>query len=296
MTGTNIQALKHHTVHLQVEPLKVNILSSLLSLTWYHNESIILPTQYPRYTLSNQNKTLTITNFTLITDAGVYKAQFNKLFVHPFNEDCEENVLSLLRHLPVLKPAVFCVNMVRRCSEENMGIEVRTISVESVDQELEGTLNSIKLRAVGRVLNRKELQYSSIWWYRNGYYYSTSYLSTLQKHYNNLSLSQELEITNAAYEDSGRYEVLMQINMNSFLFDPTCRPYYNSFVSRYLTSYITLAKGYADIGYYKGIIASTCELKLIILILQTQIFHLVSVLFLQNYSFQLYRTYLCTQC
>ena len=220
MTGTNIQVIEHDTVQLQVEPLKVNILSGFLSLTWYHNESIILPTQYPRYTLSNQNKTLTITNFTSIADAGVYKAQFNQLFVelHPFNEDCEENVLSLLRHLPVLKPAVFCVNMVRRCSEENMEIEVRTISVESVDPELEGTLNSIKLRAVGRVLNRKELQHSFIQWYRNGYAVSTLYLSTLQKHYNNFSLSQEVEITNAAFEDSGRYEALMQISMYSFLY------------------------------------------------------------------------------
>ena len=255
MTGTNIQGQvhEHDTIQLQVLPLSINIVPFLLKLTWYHNESIIVPSVEPRYTLSNKNKTLTITNF-MSTDAGIYKAQYNRLFVYPFNEVCEEEILSLLRYLPVLKPAVFCVNMGRRCSEENMGIEVRTVSVESVDQELEGTLNSIKLRAVGRVLNRKELQHSSIWWYRNGYYYFTSYLSTLQKHYNNLSLSQKLEIPNAAYGDSGRYEVLMQINMNSFLRDPTCQPYYYSLLSRYLISYITLARGYIDISYYKGII------------------------------------------
>ena len=253
MTSTNIQVIEQGTIQLIVEPLKVNILSSLLSLTWYHNESIIIPTQYPRYTLSNQNKTLTITNFNSITDAGVYKAQFNQLFVHPFNEDCEENVLSLLRHLPVLKPAVSCVNMGTHCSEEDMGIPMRTISVETIRSVLQGTLH-IKQRAFGRVFSSKELQHSFIRWYRNGYYYSTSYLSTLQKHYNNFSLSQELEIPNAAFEDSGRYEVLLQINMNSFLRDPTCQPYYSRFVSSYLTNTITLARGYVDISYYKGIV------------------------------------------
>ena len=253
MTGTSIQGQvhEHDTIQLRVQPLSINIVPFLLKLTWYHNESIIVPSVEPRYTLSNKNKTLTITNF-MSTDAGVYKAQFNGLFVHPFNEDCEENVLSLLRHLPVLKPAVFCVNMGRRCSEENMGIEVRTVSVEFVDPKLEGTLNSIKLRAVGRVLNRKELHHSFIQWYRNGYAVSTSYLSTMQKHDNNFSLSQELEIPNAAFEDSGRYEALMQISMSNFLHDPTCQPYYSRFVSSYLTSTIALARGYVDISYYKG--------------------------------------------
>ena len=256
MTGTNIQALKHDTIQFQVEPLKINILSSFLNLTWYHNESIILPTQDPRYTLSNKNKTLTITNFTS-TDAGVYKAQFNQLFVHPFNDYCKEEILSLLRHLPVLKPAVFCVNMGRACSEENMGIHMRTISVEIIHPALQVTLHNIKLRAFGRVFSSKELQHSFIQWYRNGHAVSTSYLSTLQKHDNNFSLSQELEIIDAAFEDSGRYEVLLSIDMSTYLRDPVCKPYYDRFVSLYLTGYTTLARGYTDIGYYKGIIAIT---------------------------------------
>ena len=253
MTGTSIQdqVHEHDTIQLQVLPLSINIVPFLLKLTWYHNESIIVPSVEPRYTLSNKNKTLMITNF-MSTDAGVYKAQFNQLFVYPFNEYCEENVLSLLRYLPVLKPAVFCVNMGRHCSEEDMGIQLRTISVETLHSASQGTLHNIKLRAFGRVFNSKELQHSSIRWYRNGYAVSTYFLSTLQKHDNNFSLSQELEIPNAAYEDSGRYEVLLRINIYSFLRDPTCQPYYNGFVSSYLTSYITLAKGYVDISYYKG--------------------------------------------
>ena len=237
------------TIHLQVEPEKANILNGLLGLTWYHNGSVVAPTDIQRY-ISSNNKTLTIVNFTPYY-SGVYKVQFDKLFVHPFDENCQDEVLSLLRHLPVLRPVVFSVNTDGICYEE-AEIQERSISIENLDSALNGTLNNITLKANGRLLSSKELKHSSILWYRNGQSFST-HLSILQKHYNNFSLSQEFQIFNITYEQSGRYEVLQRVDMYGYLRDHTCLPYYNRFVSTYLGSqYVTIARGYVDVDFYKG--------------------------------------------
>ena len=181
----------------------------------------------------------------------MYKVQFDQLFVHPFDEHCQDEVLSLLRHLPVLRPVVFCVNTDGICYDE-AEIQERTISIENEYSALNGTLNNITLKANGRLLSSKELLHSSISWYRNGQYVYTSLLQ-LQKHYNNFSLSQEFQIFNITYEQSGRYEVILRIDMYGYLRDHTCWPYYNNFVSNYLDSYVTIARGYVDVGFYKGI-------------------------------------------
>ena len=39
----------------------------------------------------------------------MYEARFDGLLIHPYSRYCEEAVLDLLRHYPVLKPAVFHV-------------------------------------------------------------------------------------------------------------------------------------------------------------------------------------------
>ena len=238
------------TIHLQVEPEKANILNGLLGLTWYHNGSVVAPTDVQRY-ISSNNKTLTIANFSS-ADAGVYKVQFDQLFVHPFDENCQDEVLSLLRHLPVLRPVVFSVNTDGICYEE-AEFQERTISIENLDPPLNGTLNNITLKANGRLLSGKELKYSSILWYRNGQQVYSSL--SLQKHYNNFSLSQQFQISNITYEHSGRYEVLLRIYIYGYLLprDHTCWPYYNTFVSTYLSSYVTIAREYVDVGFYKGI-------------------------------------------
>ena len=247
---TNIQVRQQETVHLYVEPVDINILNGLLGLTWYHNGSIIVVSQNQRY-ISNRNKTLTITNFTS-ADAGVYEARFNQLFVHPFDEQCRDEVLSLLRHLPVLKPAVFCVNMEGSCPDKEGATQLRTISVTAVQSALNGTLNSITLRAYEKVISSNELKYSSILWYKNGVSLSV-YSSALQKHYTELSLNQELKLFNVSYEDSGRYEVVLRVYMYGYLRELGCSSYYDRFVSRYLGSYIYIARGYVDVDYYKGI-------------------------------------------
>ena len=247
----NIKVREHDNIHLQTNTRNIDISNALLNLTWYHNGSVISP-RNRRYTFSDRNKTLTITNFTSAY-AGIYHAQFNQLFVHPFDEVCREDVLSLLRNHPMLNPVAFCINMEESCSDELLGSQVRQILVSSLGSDLQGTLKNIKLKASGTVLSSKELQYSIMIWYRNGLPVTSS-LSNLQRNYNNLRISQELQVSDVTYEHSGRYEVVLVINMRSYLYDSTaCKPYYDRFVLPYLTSSdVPLAKGYVDIGYYKG--------------------------------------------
>ena len=84
----------------------VNLCYYLRALTWYHNGNKLAPGG--RITLSNDNTTLTVINSTA-ADSGVYEARFDELLIHPYSRFCEEAVLDLLRHYPVLKPAVFYV-------------------------------------------------------------------------------------------------------------------------------------------------------------------------------------------
>ena len=247
---TNIQVHERGAVKLQVVPLKIAVLNSLLNLTWYHNGSVMSPNYSPRHTFSNKNQTVIITNVTS-TDAGIYQVQFNQLFVHPFDEDCKDKVLSLLRNHPVLKPAVFCVNMKSSCSDAILNAQEREISVQSTYFSLERSFNNFTLLASGTVLSNKELQHASIWWYRNGQHV-TSDLLTLKKDYNSLSIKQKLQVVDGNFGHSGRYEVLLKIDMFTYLRDSLCRAYYDRFVLQYLTRYMTLAQGYVDIYYYRG--------------------------------------------
>ena len=245
------------TIILQIKTTPINALNGLLNLTWHLNDVIIKPNCDARFTLSNNNKTLTISNFTS-SYAGIYKAQFDQLFVHPFDDICRDEVLSLMRHLPILRPAVFCVNMNGNCSDVDLKLQKREISVQPMNQDLQGTLSSINLEATGRLLTSKELAYSYIQWYRSGSSITSSNsLSTLQRQCSNLTLGQGLQLINATYEHSGRYEVLLRMRMSSYLqagsSQMNCQPYYNRFVSYYFSSEVTLAKGFVDIGYHKGI-------------------------------------------
>ena len=76
------------------------------ALTWYHNGNKLTPGG--RITLSSDNTTLTVIN-SIAADSGVYEARFDGLLIHPYSRSCEEAVLDVLRHYPVLKPAVFRV-------------------------------------------------------------------------------------------------------------------------------------------------------------------------------------------
>lgn len=248
----SIQVDELDTVTLQVEAQNLDVLKGLFELTWYHNNLVIFPHYDARYTINNKNKTLTIINFTL-ADSGLYKVQFDQLFVHPPNEVCKDRVLSLLRSHPVLKPVTFCVTTNSRCLDMQLGTQTQEFSIVSLTSTLEGTLSSISLKASGTLPDNELLQYSYIEWYKSGSRITFS-LSTLRKDYNNLSLTQELQIVNASYDDSGRYEVLLRINMYSYLRHHNCQPYYDRFLAPYGLHAVTIAKGYVDIGYYSGTI------------------------------------------
>ena len=84
----------------------VNLRYFFRALTWYHNGNKLTPGG--RITLNSDNTTLTVINSTA-ADSGVYEARFDGLLIHPYSRSCEEAVLDLLRHYPVLKPAVFYV-------------------------------------------------------------------------------------------------------------------------------------------------------------------------------------------
>ena len=249
-----IQALQNQrAITLQIyNTSNHSVVNQLLELTWYHNGSKIVPEDDPRLSLSNGNKTLTISDFNS-SHSGIYKAQFDRLFISSGNENnyCEAEVLSLTRNYPILKPVVFCVNMDGDYSDITVETQVRNISIRSVDSALQGTFDHLSLIADATVLNTKELEYSYIYWYRNGIQiYGTS---TLQRHCNNLSLSQSFQQFNASYEHSGRYEVQLIIDMNAYFWASyTCIHYYSTFVSRYLGSTVILAKGFIDINYYEG--------------------------------------------
>ena len=228
----------------------------LIELTWYHNGSKIIPGDDPRLHLSNDNKTLTISDFSS-SHSGVYKAQFDRLLISSGIENnlCEAEVLSLTRSYPVSKPVVFCVNVDDSCSDETIETRVRKISIQSVNSTLQGTFDHLSLIADATVLSSKELEYSSIYWYRYGRRIYSSNLQTLQRHCNNLSLSQSFQQFNASHEHSGIYEVQLRLNMYSYLqaINYSCiSSYYNSFVSRYIGSTVILAKEYIDVNYYEG--------------------------------------------
>ena len=252
----SLMNIKHTaSITLQINTSNHEVFNQLLGLMWYHNGSKIVDGYDPSLIISNSNKTLTITNFTS-SDAGMYKAQVDHLLISPFDEVCENTVLSLLRCSPVLKPAVFCINMDDSdCINTTAENQVRKVSIRSMYSAIQGTLT---LEAESTVLCSKELHYSSLVWYRNGVYISsTPNLSVLQKNYDNLSLSQRFQQFNIiSYEHSGRYEVQLRINLYSYL-RSTCQPYLSNFVLNYVHSIFysfshTVARGYIDIDYHKG--------------------------------------------
>ena len=249
MSSTTVVGIKvdqGESVKLAVESLSIDVVEYLLGLTWYHNGSVVVPDD--RITLINDNTSLTITDFST-DDTGIYEVQFNQLFVHSYDPDCNDELISLLRSYPVLKPAVFCINMESKCPPKDDS-ELWEISVQSVESDLQGTFHSVSLEAQGTLQSSKELEYSSIEWFRSGSRVTSS-LSALEKQY--LNLHQHLQQFNTSYEYSGRYEVLLTIDLDTFLRESTdCQPYYDRFVSPYLRREMTLAKGHIDIGYHKG--------------------------------------------
>ena len=103
---SRVQHVPTQNITLQVRLTDASIRYYFRALTWYHNGNKL--TSGGRITLSSDNTTLTVINSTG-ADSGVYVVRFDGLLIHPYSRSCEEAVLELLRHYPVLKPAVFYV-------------------------------------------------------------------------------------------------------------------------------------------------------------------------------------------
>ena len=101
-----MQCVLTQNITLQVGLTDAGIRYFFRALTWYHNGNKLTPGG--RITLSSDNTTLTVINSTA-ADSGVYVVRFDGLLIHPYSRICEKVVLDLLRHYPVLKPAVFYV-------------------------------------------------------------------------------------------------------------------------------------------------------------------------------------------
>ena len=113
---SRLQPVLSQNITLQVGITDASIRYYFRALTWYHNGNKLTPGG--RITLSSDNTTLTVINST-VADSGVYEARFDGLLIHPYSRICEEAVLDILRHYPVLKPAVFYVGTTGTSSGEH---------------------------------------------------------------------------------------------------------------------------------------------------------------------------------
>ena len=113
---SRVQPVLSQNITLQVGITDASIRYYFRALTWYHNGNKLTPGG--RITLSSDNTTLTVINST-VADSGVYEARFDGLLIHLYSRYCEEAVLDLLRHYPVLKPAVFHVGTTGTSSGEH---------------------------------------------------------------------------------------------------------------------------------------------------------------------------------
>ena len=254
-------------MRLQVETPNITNVTRLLSeLTWYHNGTIILSDPNPdnrRITFSDDKKTLIISNFSS-TDAGVYKVQFNKIDVQPYNQTCNDEVISLLRGYPILAPAVYCINVNPCTSEDSTTRQVQRVNVRRLNFNLR---DGLTLVAGGIANNAEEFEHLSLKWYINGrYIYFPNYdyqLTLRQRQYP--TVSQELQVINNDYynsdsevgfEETGRYEVALTI----YIYDPDskCQVYYGQLLAPYRARYrdydyeVPLSWGYIDVSYHKS--------------------------------------------
>ena len=238
-------------MRLQVETPNITNISRLLSkLTWYHNGTVMLSNPHPddqRIMFSDDKKTLTISNFSS-TDAGVYKVQFNKIDVQPYNQTCNDELISLLRGYPILAPAVICVNVNPCTSEDSTTTQV---NINRLNFNLS---DGFILIADGMASNAEEIEHLSLNWYRNGRYIYKRY--SVRKQYP--MISHELQFTKSElpYVVTGRYEVALTIYVNDP--DSKCQAYFGQFLAPYRASHrdydyeVPLSWAYIDVSYHKS--------------------------------------------
>lgn len=190
--------------------------------------------------LSVMTTKLTIATFTP-ADAGVYKAQFNRISVQPYNQSCNEKFVQLLRNYPVLAPAVYCVS-VNSCRDDAVTV---ALQFEGVTIRRQNVLGGELLFAEETGSGHEEFElYLNFQWYRNG---------------DSISRVSEVLINSSiSYEATGRYEAALIFNFIQYLYGlgdayvHSCQALYRS---QLLAPYIyglPLSWGFTDIVYYRS--------------------------------------------
>jgi hypothetical protein len=257
----HIQVEEQDSVRLQVETPNITNFTTLLSeLMWYHNGTVMLPgpgEENQRITFSADKKTLTIANFSS-ADAGVYKVQFNRIDVHPYNQTCNDELISLLRGYPILAPAVYCVNVNPCTSEDPTTVRIQRVKVRRLNFNVS---DGLMLVADGMANSAEEFEHLSLKWYRNGRYFlypKFHYTSYVKQQRQYPTVRQELRFVESeiTYEKTGRYEVALTINSDSNCrarFGQLLAPLYCSICGYSEENYeVPLSWGYIDVSYYKS--------------------------------------------
>ena len=221
------------------------------ALTWYHNGNKLTPGG--RVTLSSDNTTLTVINSTA-ADSGVYEARFDGLLIHPYSRFCEEAVLDLLRHYPVLKPAVFYVGTTGTAggehSENNLGIVqdrcCLNVSIfvhtgpsdAGIQIKFQGNqavvlftaLQDLVLSITGKTNHRIDDNIVSTWYHNGGILPLGSRLGPLKRLH--LNISQSLTLDNSSILDEGTYDALLTIDPRTHIISHLgCHSNYYTFVA-----------------------------------------------------------------
>ncbi len=258
----HIEVEEQDSVRLQIETLNVtNITAFLSELTWYHNGTVMLPgsgEDNPRITFSADKKTLTIANFSS-ADAGVYKVQFNTIDVQPYNQTCNDELISILRGYPILAPAVYCVNVNPCTSEDPTTLQVQRVDVRRLNFNSKLS-DGLTLVADGIASSAEEFEHLSLKWYKNGRYISHTHYNLVIPLRQYPTVSQELQLikSEVAYEETGRYEVALTINSDSNCpahFGQLLAPYCRTCRYGYSTKEnyeVPLSWGYIDVSYYRS--------------------------------------------
>ena len=269
-----MQPVLSQNITLQVEITDVSIQYYFRALTWYHNGNKLTS---GRITLSNDNTTLTVINSTA-ADSGVYEARFDGLLIHPYSRICEEAVLDLLRHYPVLKPAVFYVGTTSTSTgeqnERTLGIVQNRASFicsgcfnilvltgpsdSGIQISFQGNqaivfftaLQDLSLNIIGKTNHRIDDTVITTWYRNGGSLPLGSRLGPLKRPH--LNISQSLTLENSSIFDEGTYDALLTIDPRTHIVSHLgCHSNYYTFVASTVGADDTvLAQATLQLKYY----------------------------------------------
>ena len=247
------------------------------ALTWYHNGNKLTPGS--RITLNSDNTTLTMINSTA-ADSGVYVVRFDGLLIHPYSRICERAVLDLLRHYPVLKPAVFYVGttstgeyrVVKYCAKIKQDrwleccmnlyyfIFVCAVASDTIGTQISfqgnqvvvpfTAMQNLVLNITGRTSRELDDTIVSTWYCNGGSLPLGSRLGPLNRPH--LIISQSLTLENSSILDEGTYDALLTIDPHTHIISHLgCHNNYYTFVDHTVGADDTvLAQAQLQLKYY----------------------------------------------